>query len=83
MQPTIRARSDPKMPASSDPQPRQPSFLRTVAMVLSAFVGIRKRQSAEAAHAVVKPAHVVVAGILCALLFIAILVSIVRFIIPR
>jgi len=52
-------------------------------MVLSAFIGIRKRQSAEAAHAVVKPAHVVAAGIICALLFIAVLVTVVRFVIAR
>jgi hypothetical protein len=52
-------------------------------MVLSAFIGIRRRHSAEAAHAAVKPAHVVVAGIICALLFIAILVTLVRFIISR
>ena len=71
------------MPAPSDPSPPQPSFLRTVGMVLSAFVGIRKRQSAEAAHAVVKPAHVVAAGILCAVVFIAVLVTIVRFVIAR
>lgn len=71
------------MPAPSDPSPPQASFLRTVGMVLSAFVGIRRRRSAEAAHAVVKPAHVIVAGILCALLFIAILVTIVRLIISR
>ena len=71
------------MPAPSDHSAPQPSFLRTVGMVLSAFIGIRRRQSAESAHAVVKPAHVVAAGIFCALLFIAILVSIVRFVIAR
>lgn len=63
--------------------PPQPGFFRVVAMVLSAFIGIRKRQSAEAAHAVVKPQHVIVAGIIGALLFIAVLVTLVRFIIAR
>ena len=52
-------------------------------MVLSAFIGIRKRSAAEAAHQTIKPAHVVVAGILCALVFIALLVTLVRFIITR
>ena len=52
-------------------------------MVLSAFIGIRKRSSAEAAHLQIRPAHVVVAGIIGALLFIAILVTLVRFIIAR
>jgi amino acid transporter len=52
-------------------------------MVLSAFIGIRKRTAAEAAHAVVKPQHVIVAGIIGALVFIAVLVTLVRFIITR
>jgi amino acid transporter len=64
-------------------QPPQPSFFRVVAMVLSAFIGIRKRTAAEAAHAVVKPQHVIVAGIIGALVFIAVLVTLVRFIITR
>jgi amino acid transporter len=52
-------------------------------MVLSAFIGIRKRSSAEAAHSVVKPQHVIVAGIIGALCFIAILVTLVHFVIAR
>ena len=69
--------AEPAVPAA------RPGFLRVVFMVLSAFIGIRKRQSAEAAHQVVKPAHVVVAGIIGALVFIAVLVTLVRFIITR
>ena len=61
----------------------KPGFLRVIGMVLSAFIGIRKRSAAEAAHQTIKPAHVVVAGILCALVFIALLVTLVRFIITR
>ena len=68
--------------APSNP-PEQASFIRVVGAVLSAFVGIRKRDSADRAHIVVKPAHLVAAGIICALLFIATLVTIVRFIIAR
>jgi amino acid transporter len=71
-------------PPSSPPgQPGSPGFLRVVGTVLSAFVGIRKRASAEAAHQTIKPAHVIVAGIIGALCFIAILVTVVRFIISR
>ncbi len=67
----------------TDPAPRQASFLRVVGAVLSAFIGIRKRNAAEKDHIVIKPAHIVAAGILCGLLFIATLVTLVRFIISR
>lgn len=71
--------TDPEPTPPSQPQPA--SFVRVVGAVLSAFVGIRKRQSAD--PLVIKPAHIVAAGVLCALLFIATLVTLVRFIIAR
>ena len=70
-------------PSSPPGQPPSPGFLRVVATVLSAFVGIRKRDSAEAVHQTIKPAHVIIAGFIGALCFIAILVTLVRFIIAR
>lgn len=85
-QPDSRSSPSSKAPGASDAPPAgepQPGFLRVVGMVLSAFIGIRKRSAAEAAHRVIKPAHVVVAGIIGALVFIALLVTLVRFIISR
>jgi amino acid transporter len=74
----------PEHPApQQDGKPERASFLRVVGTVLSAFIGIRKRSSAEVAHQQIKPAHVVVAGIIGALVFIAILVTLVRFIIAK
>ena len=58
-------------------------FLRIVGTALSAFIGIRKRSAAEAALQTIKPAHVVVAFILSVMVFIALLVTLVRFIITR
>jgi amino acid transporter len=65
------------------PPPQQASFLRVVGAVLSAFIGIRKRQAADNDHVAIKPAHIVVAGIIGALLLIATLVTLVHFIIAR
>ena len=70
-------------PAKTGAAPAAPGFFRVVATVLSAFIGIRKRESAESAHESIKPAQVIVAGIIGALCFIAILVTLVRFIISR
>ena len=51
--------------------------------MLSAFIGIRRRQAAERDHVAIRPVHIVVAGIIGALLFIATLVTLVHFIIAR
>ena len=66
-----------------NPSPQQAGFLHVVGAVLSAFIGIRKRQSADKDHVAIKPAHIIVAGVIGALLFIATLVTLVRFIIAR
>jgi Protein of unknown function (DUF2970) len=71
----------------SDPQPHSPSkpagFLRVVVAVLWAFLGIRKRQGADQDRVAIKPAHVIVAGVIGGLLFIAILITVVRLIVTR
>ena len=63
--------------------PQQASFIRVVGAVLSAFIGIRKRGGADQEHLVIKPAHLIAAGIICAVLFIGTLVTLVRFIITK
>jgi Protein of unknown function (DUF2970) len=67
----------------SNPPPQQARFIHVVGAVLSAFVGIRKKQAADKDHIVIKPAHIIVAGVIGAVLFIATLVTLVRFIIAR
>jgi hypothetical protein len=66
---------------SAGPAPKA-GFLRVVGAVLSAFVGIRKSHAAHRDVAI-KPAHVVIAGVIAALVFIAILVTVVRLVVAR
>ena len=54
-----------------------------VGAVLSAFVGIRKRPAADRDHVAIKPAHVVIAGVIGGLLFIALLITVVRLVVAR
>ena len=68
-------------PQPSSPPPRPAGFLQVIGTVLSAFVGIRKGPPAGQAPVVIKPVHIVAAGVLCALVFIATLVTVVRLII--
>jgi hypothetical protein len=59
---------------------RESSPLRAVSAVLGAFIGIRKSSARDRDLANVKPAHVIVAGIIAAALFVIILVTLVNLI---
>ena len=57
------------------------SFLQTVKAVAWSFVGLRKRAGYEQDVNKLNPVHVIVAGVLGALIFIAALVLTVRWVI--
>lgn len=59
--------------------PRKASFLATVRAVCWSFLGIRKKSGYESDSASLNPAHVIIAGVLAAALFIGVLVMLVRF----
>jgi len=58
--------------------PAKPSFWRAVRIVAWAFVGLRKFSGHKQDMAQVKPVHVIVVGVLCALLFVLALVWLVN-----
>lgn len=58
----------------------QSGFLRALGTVFGAFIGIRKRRSQEADASLVKPQHVIVAGVILAIVFISMILFVVRFI---
>ena len=76
-----RGRASPSASPSPSPGPNA-SFFRVVGAVFSAFVGIRKRQAADRDVAI-KPAHVVISGIVAGLVFIAVIVTVVRLVVSR
>ena len=57
------------------------SFVQTVKAVAWSFLGIRKRSGYEADVDQLNPVHVIVAGIIGALIFIAALVATVRWVV--
>ncbi len=61
-------------------QPRPASFFRVLGAVFASFLGIRKKTSGEHDMVTIKPHHVIIAGVLGAALFVAILIVLVRFI---
>ncbi len=60
-------------------KPRKATLAEVVRMVLSAFVGIRKRGEHEKIE--VTPGQVIIVGLMAGAIFVGTIVSVVRFII--
>ena len=57
---------------------RLPAFIRAVATVLAAFIGIRARKNADHDADSFRPLHLLAAGLITVALFITILLLIVQ-----
>ncbi|HRW71529.1 MAG TPA: DUF2970 domain-containing protein [Ottowia sp.] len=68
---------NPVPQASTD----KPSFGRSMRMVAWGFLGIRKRSEFQQDLGSVNPMHVVLAGLVGALIFIVVLVGIVKWVV--
>jgi hypothetical protein len=62
---------------------RKMSFGATMKAVFWSFFGVRKRQDYENDAAQLNPVHVIIAGLLGAALFIAVLIFIVRMVVAK
>ena len=62
---------------------RKMSFGATLKAVFWSFFGVRKRQDYEKDAAQLNPVHVIVAGLIGAALFIAVLIFIVRMVVAK
>lgn len=61
---------------------RKASFAATMKAVFWSFFGVRKKRDYEQDAAQLNPVHVIIAGLIGAALFIAILIFIVRMVVP-
>jgi hypothetical protein len=73
--------SDPAPEPKRDAARRSPGFLRVVLAVFWSFFGVRKGRDLVADAASIKPQHLLVAGVLGALLLVGSLILLVRVII--
>jgi len=62
---------------------RKASFAATMKAVFWSFFGVRKKRDYEQDAAQLNPVHVIIAGIIGAVLFIAILIFIVRLVVAK
>jgi Protein of unknown function (DUF2970) len=65
----------------SDNGGRKSSFGQSVRAVLWSFLGVRKRRDLEADATQLNPVHVLVAAVICAAIFIGILIFVVRLVV--
>lgn len=66
-------------PAADMPSAAMASSVQVMKAVMWSFIGIRKRSGYENDVAKIKPAQAIIAGIIGAALFVAILVTLVTF----
>jgi len=69
--------------ASKKATARKASFGATVKAVFWSFFGVRKKSDYEKDAAQLNPVHVVIAGVIGALIFIAVLVTVVRLVVAK
>ncbi|MBC3871038.1 DUF2970 domain-containing protein [Undibacterium oligocarboniphilum] len=62
---------------------RKASFIATVKAVFWSFLGIRKKNDYEQDAAELNPVHVIIAGIIGALIFVSTLVLIVKYVVAK
>lgn len=71
--------TDPATPPARD-EPRRPPFAQAAGAVFWSFFGVRKGRDMRDDAVKLKPQHVIIVGILSALVFVLVLVALVRFI---
>jgi Protein of unknown function (DUF2970) len=71
-------------PESGEARPtkRRAGFAQTARAVLWSFFGVRRKADYEKDAAQLNPVHVIIAGILAAALFVAVLIVIVNLVVP-
>ncbi len=62
---------------------RKASFVATLKAVFWSFLGIRKKNDYEQDAAQLNPVHVIIAGVIGALIFISVLVMIVKHVVAK
>lgn len=62
---------------------RPMSFLATVKAVLWSFFGVRKKSAYEDDTATLNPLHVIIAGVLAAVIFILVLLAVVKMVVAK
>ena len=71
------------MEEANSPVERKASFGKTMKAVMWSFLGIRKKSEYEKDAAQLNPVHVLLAGVIGVVIFIATLLTIVHFVVAK
>lgn len=71
------------MPGSEKVTQRKASFIATIKAVFWSFFGVRKKSDYEKDAAQLNPLHIIIAGLIGVLIFIATLVLIVKVVVAK
>lgn len=66
-----------------DDSVHKPNFFKAIKAVLWSFLGIRKGSSHKADLAELSPVHLIISGLLCAAVFIGLLIVVVHVVIGK
>lgn len=72
--------STPKGPEPPSQPEKSAGFLQVVGAVFWSFFGVRKGTAMSHDMGTIKPAHVIIAGVVLAAIFVGVLITLVRFI---
>ena len=73
----------PNKPSNLQPQKRKSSFLRTAKAILWSFVGLRSRSDYEKDIEQLNTVHIVIAGLIGVMLFVASLFLVVTWVVGK
>lgn len=74
--------NDVKPSADAVQRPKQ-SFFATIRAVLWSFIGVRKRKDYQQDASTLNPVHVIIAGLIAAVIFVLTIVLVVRVIVSQ
>ncbi|WP_295999657.1 DUF2970 domain-containing protein [Rugamonas sp.] len=63
--------------------PRKASFMYSMKAVFWSFFGLRRKSDFDSDSAQLNPVHIVIAAVICVAIFIALLMTVVRFVVSK
>jgi hypothetical protein len=65
----------------AEQEPQRSSFMYSMKAVVWSFFGLRRKSDFEKDPAKLNPVHLIIAGVLCAALFVGLLITVVKLVV--
>lgn len=67
----------------SEKEPQHASFLYAMKAVVWSFFGLRRKSDFEKDQVKLNPVHFIIAGVLCAMIFVGLLITVVKLVVSQ